>query len=401
MLSRPPGIGSCSALAIVLAIGWLLAAPSAAQLTSTIVCDPDIRSDNPSCPDGLDCRRLTGNCGLFAGWCLDDPSSGTATATGDPHFCAWVCSGSTGRCEADERNCNCDQYGGSCAEPCSLGYACLDGFCQEGECAFDSDCPIGHSCNFARPTECVPPECTSAADCDNGLCDGGRCVECLDDFDCGELGVCDDGVCDDVECVYRAHCESWQTCYLHTCTDVCPEGVQYLHCPGVDPVGGCADATTPTCDDLTDCPLGSKCCGGFCFDRGPQGPDRPDDIPPPQDGPPPDGPGPPEAGDFYLFVLDKGPRWPEGTPPEKLHRAKPYREHVRYQQRLARRGVVTSSGLFADLSGSSGVIYARDEKTARKLLESDPAVRAGLYRVEALRRWQPTTAPERREREKR
>lgn len=84
----------------------------------------------------------------------------------------------------------------------------------------------------------------------------------------------------------------------------------------------------------------------------------------------------------YLVVYRPGPQWLPGKPLAE----QPLREHGTYMLDLYRRGVLRYAGGFADDSGGAAVLEAADERTARELINQDPAVSAGVM-VFQLQGW--------------
>lgn len=82
----------------------------------------------------------------------------------------------------------------------------LDGRCREGVCLFaydcegNGDCPSGHACTANRCVRTSDRTCTTSAECDGLVCDGGRCVACAElgaracgaDLACSPNGSCVD-----------------------------------------------------------------------------------------------------------------------------------------------------------------------------------------------------------------
>ncbi len=60
--------------------------------------------------------------------------------------------------------------------------------------------------------------CTADADCPEGVCNEGACVECAEDGDC-ESGICDVAAGTCIECVEDAQCATGAECELAVCID--------------------------------------------------------------------------------------------------------------------------------------------------------------------------------------
>ena len=151
-----------------------------------LVCTPD-RCD-PGC--------AAGSCGMPAlpcdgAPCEEPPRCDAASCEPPvPDACA------NGQCEVDACS------GLACAAP-----SCDGGVCQAGVCD-GGPCEVEPGCNASFPICAV---CQEHDDCtrdrDEPRCDRarGRCVECIDDRDCGGVErFCRDGDCD--ECLTDAHC---------------------------------------------------------------------------------------------------------------------------------------------------------------------------------------------------
>jgi len=117
--------------------------------------------------------------------------------------------------------------------------------------------------------EGVVPECTSGADCDDGVCFEGSCVAptCADgvangaetDIDCGgaDCGPCEIGNA----CVAAADCLS-STCDAETCV-VAPT-CDDQSSNGLETDVDCGGADCDACQDGQVCAVGSDCFNGVC-----------------------------------------------------------------------------------------------------------------------------------------
>ncbi len=99
------------------------------------------------------------------------------------------------------------------------GEECKDGSIGNCPCGDDEDCAEGLICT--KEGICTEPECESASECNSGICDKGRCVDCKDDNSCktGNKNFCSDyGEC--VECADDKHCGKMGICENEKCKDV-------------------------------------------------------------------------------------------------------------------------------------------------------------------------------------
>ncbi len=119
-------------------------------------------------------------------------------------------------------------------EDCEGGFGpevCVDEVCVQ--CRDDEQCQEGDHCSADNTCG----ECANDEHCDEGLCnEAGRCVECVEDIDCGDDGgSCNDlGEC--VECADDADCGEGEVCIGGACfEDAAP-----LACdaPGEAALGG-------------------------------------------------------------------------------------------------------------------------------------------------------------------
>lgn len=91
----------------------------------------------------------------------------------------------------------------------------------------------------------------------------------------------------------------------------------------------------------------------------------------------------PEPRSIYWIDYRRGPAWPPGQPaPQQA-----LLDHQIYLQRLMEAGTLLFAGLFNDAAGGGiAVLDSADEAEARRLMEDDPGVQAGLLTA-TLRPW--------------
>ncbi len=135
-----------------------------------------------------------------------------------------------------------EDWGDDCAshDECTLGEFCVQGLCVDGgevdPCTHDAECPTGRYCNMDRlvceedlgcfddarcpegyycnlATNSCERSCTEETAeevCPEGfICHGGRCVECVEDEDCGAGLTCDPEA---GRCRGEVHCFSDRDC---------------------------------------------------------------------------------------------------------------------------------------------------------------------------------------------
>ena len=206
--SRLCRIAWCIVLAIALGLGTG-GVLHAQEATSELECG----SGNL---DGCNWGSTSGDCaGVHTScpWFVSAACVGTST---DAWWC-FPCSASY-RCVPGTIRCNDDRE-------CGDKEKCLDGLCQEVECALDSHCPAGRICTGERcivpePEPGPEPDCRVASDCPFGSsCVGGHCC------------------------------------------NTCPPGeVKATPVPPVIGVSAqCVSFPPTTCTDPTGCPLGTAC----------------------------------------------------------------------------------------------------------------------------------------------
>lgn len=205
------------------------------------LCDVDV-----DCPDGYLCSGY-GHCGLDR--CLDD--------SGCPEGMV---------CGVTESGRACVESGAAAiGEPCAASAECASAYCRAGvceqSCASTGECPAGQECLAdERAGYCADPECGGcAADeiCRDGICDAAE--SCVEDADCGAVGVCVDGDCRR-SCAVTADCDPEQTCIQG------PPHIESLYCldndSGLVPCAGaegegCADGAW--CSEWGTCQTGTPC----------------------------------------------------------------------------------------------------------------------------------------------
>ena len=193
----------------------------------------------------------------------------------------------SGRCRQADELCGDDQacgYGlicvsGSCSSAfCLSDCDCVfDSICETGrcvtsgrQCAVDEECDEEKLCEASLPKKCsrmrcIPPLCTSAADCNQGhFCLRGRCgiPECYWSLDCRDPdAVCRSYLCLPVECTEHYQCFHGELCLEGAC--------RRLSCSD----GGCPPASFCTtdgfcgywpCKDAVDCFENTLCVGTAC-----------------------------------------------------------------------------------------------------------------------------------------
>jgi len=87
---------------------------------------------------------------------------------------------------------------------------------------------------------------------------------------------------------------------------------------------------------------------------------------------------------FFVVSFNPGPNWLEG----KSVFEQPLDDHLIHLHSLYRQGHVLMGGPLSDGSGGLTIIQAQDEDEARRLIDSDPDVKAGIL-TPALQRWSP------------
>jgi Cys-rich repeat protein len=211
------------ALLLVLAAAVLLGCGDDAESTSceadcpAAFCQADgacsaVRCDAPgSCPVDQYCDTTISRC--LPGCETQDPCDGGLVCDPQTHQCVGC---------NDDANRKCLPIVGVCNEK--------SGRCVQ--CVGDLDCDIGDTGAFCQPTlnTCVPG-CVRSLNCPVSLvCDIAArvCVQCLEDTDC--TGICDAGRC--VECVQDPGCGVGSEKYCDTAIQACVPGcVQDISCP--------------------------------------------------------------------------------------------------------------------------------------------------------------------------
>ncbi|NZA27428.1 hypothetical protein H0E84_13645 [Luteimonas sp. SJ-92] len=87
---------------------------------------------------------------------------------------------------------------------------------------------------------------------------------------------------------------------------------------------------------------------------------------------------------LFLVIYGPGPAWEPGKPT----REQPLQQHGSYMLDLHEQGVMREAGGFVDADGGAAVIFAVDERQARSILDTDPAIERGVMSY-TLRQWAP------------
>ncbi len=177
---------------------------------------------NSDCADGKICKD--GKCTADSkGGCKADSDCNTGETCNN------------GKCEKkddggckDDGDCNtgetcnngkCEKKDdGGCKDDgdCNTGETCNNGKCEkkdDGGCKSDADCNADETCNNGKCEKKQQGGCKSDADCKapTPKCDGnaGKCVECLDNVDCGQGKECKANKCESAqgECQSDADCQ--------------------------------------------------------------------------------------------------------------------------------------------------------------------------------------------------
>ena len=93
------------------------------------------------------------------------------------------------------------------------------------------------------------------------------------------------------------------------------------------------------------------------------------------------------TSDYFVFIYRPGPAWVEG----KSVRKQPVVAHATYMGKLERKGRLLMGGPFKDDSGAFGILQCESIEAARKLIESDPAIRDQLM-VAEVHPWFPAVS---------
>lgn len=268
-----------------------------------------------TCTDDADCADPSRpRCDAASGACVacrDDGDCAEAGARCDPaaHVClAFVPCTSDAECAGDPGGARCDLVSGTCVacvadgdcaagtgRTCGTDHVCAggtpcagDGDCAGTErprcdpdlglcvtCLEAGDCGVGARCDPVSRTCPDPVPCAADGDCAvTGRCDpvAGVCVECRDDAPCASpAAVCVAGLCDTgppeggrpgAACAVTGECAA---------ASALPPDQGDFRCltPG-DPLlpwGWHAGYCIGLCSGDEDCPAGSACLGGGCWDR--------------------------------------------------------------------------------------------------------------------------------------
>ena len=103
---------------------------------------------------------------------------------------------------------------------------------------------------------------------------------------------------------------------------------------------------------------------------------------------PPAATAPAPAGGLYMIRLRAGPAYRPGVPLLQQD----LREHGRYMQALAGRGVIVAAGPTMAESGGLVLLRAASIEEARALMQADPAIQSGLF-VGEVSDWNPAFDP--------
>jgi uncharacterized protein YciI len=77
----------------------------------------------------------------------------------------------------------------------------------------------------------------------------------------------------------------------------------------------------------------------------------------------------------FAIVYSPGPNWVAGKPFSE----QPLMEHGNYMHQLYLRGKLLMGGPFTDNSGGLVAFEAADQNEAQRILENDPALKAGIF----------------------
>jgi len=186
-------------------------------------------------------------------------------------------------CPEDQECCGYGQEGAYCAyccdnDDCEGCAECVQGFCSDPECCYDTDCPECYVCGengtceallcLLGETCCGGYECIPEEDCCGAP--GDWCGVLTADSD--QLDCCDGYVC----------CENW-----NSQGSVCAQCCNNWDCPkGAWCNEGWCEWPEEECDYDKDCPKGTCCCkdgscSGTCCDHHPHHPHYPKPEPKP------------------------------------------------------------------------------------------------------------------------
>jgi uncharacterized protein YciI len=84
----------------------------------------------------------------------------------------------------------------------------------------------------------------------------------------------------------------------------------------------------------------------------------------------------------FAIVYAPGPNWIPGKPFSE----QPLMDHANYMHQLYLQGKLVLGGPFTDNSGGLVVLDVADQNQAQQILESDPAVKAGIF-IAKLHPW--------------
>jgi uncharacterized protein len=93
---------------------------------------------------------------------------------------------------------------------------------------------------------------------------------------------------------------------------------------------------------------------------------------------------PRSTDELFVITFKPGPAWIAGRPMAQQN----LRDHAAYHARLVREGRVVAAGGFVGTDGGMAIFRGPDIEAARSVLESDPAIKDGVF-VAELRQWRP------------
>jgi hypothetical protein len=268
-------------------------------------CTADDQCTNGHCVDGVCCNMVCANgcmackmtlTGMPDGQCANVPAgqdphsvcnanaatctagncngAGACAPAANGVQCAAIsCNGSTcfGQCASTTAMNTCDGTTvGSCpshSAPCAGNVGCASGStttCRAATCTVDADCLTGLYCSSGS---CVPKvgngmPCARNSQCNNNVCTGTACTNCVNSTNCSEASsFCNGGGCN--QCNVPADCQAggWGS--------VC-SGSRVCGCTG-NP--DCTNPRTDTCSagacvcggTTGPCMNGQLCAGGACL----------------------------------------------------------------------------------------------------------------------------------------
>ncbi|MEM6532372.1 MAG: hypothetical protein AAF654_07100 [Myxococcota bacterium] len=244
----------------------------------------------PECGTPADCVspgscELTDGAACEAGFCVYAPvicdSPPAPECTGDDSTYRTFASPGTctaGECEYVAMEQRCENCANECLGSCD-GVVCddLEFGCRTSGACMPGEPGVPASCVYTDAEDAIPCDdgdpCTTGDSCTSGVCDatpvldgmscdgtpgtcnGGDCVECIDNDDCDDSNACTDDSCGgDSRCVYAARdgegCDDGSLC---TQTDTCNAAGE---CIGTEPV----TCTPGECEATSTCNPGTGLC---------------------------------------------------------------------------------------------------------------------------------------------